>query len=204
MRFEINHHYQRGFTLLELMTALTVAALILAMGVPSFGEFRRNGRMTSIGNDFLAMATRARTEAIKRQTSVSVCPSNNANGPCTNGDFTGWLVFADTNANCLFDAGEAVLEGKASIDGAADGTTHSRSNGVCLSFAATGFLQPIAARATATRTLFCDSRGTAAVTGTTQAAARGILITTTGRARVSRDRYSGTESDILTWGVACP
>ena len=57
----------RGFTLMELMIVLTLAGIILALGAPSFGEFRRNNRMAGIANDFLVGVQIARSEAIKRQ-----------------------------------------------------------------------------------------------------------------------------------------
>jgi type IV fimbrial biogenesis protein FimT len=192
---------ERGFTLIELMIALFVASILLAVATPSFRSFRDNNRMTGIGNDFLSAVLHARTEAIKRQVPVSICPATSAAGPCTAGAFTGWIVFSDPNGNCTLDGGEPVFEGKASIDGATDGYTFAKSNGTCLSFAPTGFLQ---ANATATRTLFCDSRGLSAVTGTTLSAGRGLLVTATGRASVTRDRSSGTVNDITTWGLTCP
>ena len=78
----------RGFTIVELMVTLSIAALILAIGAPSFNEFRRNNRLTGTANDFLGAVQTARTEAIKRQLQVSVCPSanpNDASPTCTNG-----------------------------------------------------------------------------------------------------------------------
>jgi hypothetical protein len=79
------------------------------------------------------------------------------------------------------------------------------SNGNCISYAPTGFLQTIAGRVRATRLLFCDNRNLAAQSGTTDSAARGVMIETTGRARVTRDRSSGLSSDMTTWsGVTCP
>ena len=73
------------------------------------------------------------------------------------------------------------------------------SNGVCASFAPNGFLQTIAGRDTASRTLFCDSRGNTQQGGTTLSAARGLEVSRTGRARVNR------EIAVLDgWTVDCP
>ena len=96
-----------GFTLMELMVTLALAAVILSIGAPSFGEFRRNNRLTSVGNEFLGAVQTARTEAIKRQTPVAVCPSadpTDAGATCTSGAFNGWIVFVDSNSNGDRDA----------------------------------------------------------------------------------------------------
>jgi type IV fimbrial biogenesis protein FimT len=191
----------RGFTLMELLFSLVIASILLAVATPSFRSFRDNNRMTGIGNDFLSAATHARTEAIKTQVPVSVCPASSATGPCTAGSFTGWIVFSDPNGNCARDAGETVFEGKDSIDGASDGSTFARANGTCLSFSPTGFLQT---NTTATRVIFCDKRGLSSVPGTTLSAARGLLVTATGRASVTRDRTSSSINNITTWGLSCP
>ena len=55
---------ESGFTLMELMITLALAAVILSIGAPSFTEFRRNNRLTSVGNDFLGAVQTARSEAI--------------------------------------------------------------------------------------------------------------------------------------------
>ena len=55
-----------GFSVIELMIALLIAAIVLAMGAPSFTEFRKNNRLTGNANDFLGAVQTARTEAIKR------------------------------------------------------------------------------------------------------------------------------------------
>src|SRR5262245_47582960 len=64
-----------GFTLFELLLVLVIVAIILGLGSPSFTDFRRNSRLTSAANDLLIANQLARTEAIKRQTTVSICPS---------------------------------------------------------------------------------------------------------------------------------
>ena len=60
---------------MELMVTLVVAAVILGMGVPSFREYQRNNRLTVSANDMLSLAIASRNEAIRRQSTVSLCPS---------------------------------------------------------------------------------------------------------------------------------
>lgn len=194
----------RGFTLIELMVVLAVAAVVLSLGVPGFTDFRRNSRMTAVANDFLGSIQSARSEAIKRQVPVAVCPSENPDAEdaeCSDGTFVGWIVFVDGDNDCLRDVGDpeqAVVRTGARIDRDASPLTPV-SNGVCVSFGANGFLQTIAGRASASRTLFCDARGNTAQAGTALSAARGLEVLRTGRARITRD------IDALdTWPVACP
>lgn len=201
-----------GFTLPELMVVLALAAVILALGAPSFNEFRRNNRLTAVANDFLGAIQVARTEAIKRQVPAAVCPSDNPDASlatCTAGNFRGWIAFVDVDNNCVRDiasgtpAGskEPVLRAGNRIDSDALKPLFEVSKGVCISFGADGFRQnkSVTGKDEATRTVFCDSRGNTNQAGTTQSAARGIEVTQTGRARVTR-----VTSEINDWSMTCP
>ncbi len=184
---------------MELMITLALAAVILSIGAPSFTEFRRNNRLTSVGNDFLGAVQTARSEAIKRQVPVAVCASANpgdAAATCSGGAFTGWIVFADPDNNCDRDAGNPAIEPVLRVGDTIDASLNARSTGSCVSFAATGFSQPVG---TATNTLFCDSRGKANQAGTNLSAARGIDVGLTGRSRVTRE----AEINGAPW-TACP
>jgi type IV fimbrial biogenesis protein FimT len=190
----------RGFTLPELMVVLVLAGLILGIGTPHFNTFRANSRLTGAANDFLTSIQSARTEAVKRGIPVALCPSDTPNdddAECsTFASAEGWIVFADVNNDCLRDPDD---EDEVVVRGEWFGheSVGFDSNGECISFAATGFLQPVAITGVdaARNTIFCDDRGKAAQDGTTLSAARGVLVGQTGRARVTRD---------ITTGVAAP
>ena len=55
-----------GFTLLELMVTITVAAMVLGLGVPSFVDLIRNNRAATNVNELLTAFSIARSESIKR------------------------------------------------------------------------------------------------------------------------------------------
>jgi type IV fimbrial biogenesis protein FimT len=195
---------QRGFNLMELVVTLGLAAVIIGIGAPNFEQFRANNRLTGVANDYLGAILSARTEAMKRQTPVALCPSDNPESPdaeCSDGTFTGWITFVDENNDCLRDEDDdEVLRTQPTIDEA----VLTDSSGVCLSFAANGFRQVIAGRATVTRTVFCDERGNNLITpDSTDSFARGIEVQPTGRAAIVRNRVT-----IAAWsgafGVACP
>jgi type IV fimbrial biogenesis protein FimT len=63
---------QRGFTLVELMIGLAIAAIVLSLGVPNFVDLIRNNRMTSQINELVAALNLARSEAIKRGQSINI------------------------------------------------------------------------------------------------------------------------------------
>ncbi len=200
----------RGFTLMELMVTLAIAAAVIGIGVPSYREFSRNSRMVSVANDILGGVLTARTEAIKRQLTsggISICPSSDpgASVPaCLSSatrNFDGWLVFVDKNNDCDRSSDEEVIRIGSRIDLTNTPTQHvnSYSNGVCFSFSATGF-QNTTSRTAASRVVFCDERGNTKQPGMNLSVARGIEVTNTGRARITRD-----PTELATWTDAkCP
>jgi type IV fimbrial biogenesis protein FimT len=91
----------RGFTLIELMVTLSIAAVLMMIAVPSLETYRRNSELTSATNTLLAAINAARGEAMKRGMSAMVVPAGNGNN--WNG---GWVVFIDSNRTQVFDAAQ--------------------------------------------------------------------------------------------------
>jgi type IV fimbrial biogenesis protein FimT len=99
---------QNGFTLIELMVAIAVLAILLAIGLPSFQGTLRSSRVTGTSNELLTALTLARSEAIRSTRGAGLCAS--ANGTACGGTWNdGWLVWVDTNANGGLDANENVV-----------------------------------------------------------------------------------------------
>lgn len=63
---------QRGFTLIELMMVVMLAAIMVGIAVPSFREFMAAQRVKNTAFDFAAAMLLARSEAVKRNTPVSM------------------------------------------------------------------------------------------------------------------------------------
>jgi type IV fimbrial biogenesis protein FimT len=61
----------QGFTLIELMIALAIAALLLTLGMPSFNEFLRNSEIRSTTESLVNGLRVARAEAIRRNLPVT-------------------------------------------------------------------------------------------------------------------------------------
>jgi len=63
---------ESGFTLVELMVTVSISAILLAVGVPSFASFTLSQRVSAASSDVSSMLTFARSEAIKRNANVVV------------------------------------------------------------------------------------------------------------------------------------
>jgi type IV fimbrial biogenesis protein FimT len=89
-------HRQHGLTLIELLVALSVLVIVLAIGVPTFRDLIDYTRLTTATNSLMASANLARAEAVKRGVPVSVCTS--ADGASCSGstDWSeGWILFTN-------------------------------------------------------------------------------------------------------------
>lgn len=97
---------QTGFTLIELLVTLTIAAILLAIGVPMFNTSIASARASDGANSLLAAFELARSEALRRGVTVSVCRvtavpatacNNAAGGSFVVADWAaGWMIFADS------------------------------------------------------------------------------------------------------------
>ena len=149
---------QRGFTLVELMIAVAILALLLGVALPSFQEALTVHRISSYANDLHASAALARSEAIKRNRTVQLCASSNGTS-CTGSWGQGWIV----NAN---------------------GTIVSRHEGVSTGYSVSGGVTTIEFQGTgtgATSTTLTICR--ADPVGSSE---RVLTITATGRASISK------------------
>lgn len=62
-----------GFTLLELLIAITVAGVALAIAVPSFTSIITSNQLSSTANELVGALNQARIQAIKRNTVTQFC-----------------------------------------------------------------------------------------------------------------------------------
>lgn len=109
---------QRGLTLLELIVTMAVAAILLAIGVPSYRYVTNANRVAGEVNTLLADMQYARAEAIKEGSDVVVCSSNGGTS-CSGAATwqTGWIVFSDTNRDGSWESGEQILRVESALPG---------------------------------------------------------------------------------------
>lgn len=87
---------RNGFTLIELMVTISVAAILLALAAPAFQGLLISNRITAQTNDLVSDLAFARSEAIKRGVRVTVCFANTATTCGAGTNWTqGWIVFVD-------------------------------------------------------------------------------------------------------------
>jgi type IV fimbrial biogenesis protein FimT len=101
---------QSGATLLELIVAMGVAAVLLTLAVPAFSEVMVSSKLTTLANSFLSNLYLARSEAIKRNSRAVLCKSADGLACSDSGGWQqGWILFHDANNNAALDASEAVI-----------------------------------------------------------------------------------------------
>jgi len=95
-----------GFTLIELMVTVAIAAVLLGIAFPSMRSMLQNNRVTSAANSLIGAYSLARSEAIKRggNGGAALCPSADGAGCAVSwAAALGWIVFADANSDGVPD-----------------------------------------------------------------------------------------------------
>jgi type IV fimbrial biogenesis protein FimT len=101
----------KGFTLVELITVLSIIAILATVAMPSFQWFVRINRLAAATNHMVAMLAFTRSEAVRRGVRVTLCKSNSG-VQCTTGEGfeQGWIVFQDHNINATVDENESIIQ----------------------------------------------------------------------------------------------
>jgi type IV fimbrial biogenesis protein FimT len=192
-----------GFTLIEMMVVLAIAGIVLGIGIPKLSVFFQGSRMTTNTNALVAAFQIAKSEAIKRQGSVTVCRSANQTScdlDAANTWEDGFIVFFDPNANRVVDGGtDIILRINAGAEnrlntgtGAGDvtirGDTTLNNEHQYITFTSRGHPKNGAALQSAIYVI-CDSRLIKSVTvnGVPKTAARGVVLSVSGKVRSTRD-----------------
>lgn len=68
----------RGFTMVELMITIVIAAILTAIAIPSFRNIILSNRLTSTANDIVSAINVARMEAIKLNAPVQFCSNSSS------------------------------------------------------------------------------------------------------------------------------
>ncbi len=144
----------QGFTLIEMLTTMSVAAVLLAAAAPGLAGFVRSSRINGAQSELVSALMLARSEAAKRGVDVQMVgadalqPTNFA---------AGWQVGWDKNGDGVIDASAGSEELIRAYPALGKNVVVTASQAApAVRFAATGFLSP------PTRVVFnvCDSGDT--------------------------------------------
>ena len=164
-----------GFSLYELIITIGVVALVMSLGVPSFGRMLANHRLKVEVDALFHAVHLARKESVVRRRAVTLCPSPDGQNCVPGFDWSdGWILFVnlDRDAPATRDAGEPLLQ-RFSVSSHNQVAANRRS----FSFRTT------ALRATNGTLIFCDKAR--------RASPRALVVSYTGRPRVTRENRRG-------------
>jgi type IV fimbrial biogenesis protein FimT len=95
-------HTARGFTMIELMATLALAAVLMAQALPSFAALRERAQVRATVQELVTTFNRARTEAVMRHHQATVCPLPEDRALRCAADTTwehGWMIYFDYDRN---------------------------------------------------------------------------------------------------------
>jgi type IV fimbrial biogenesis protein FimT len=170
---------QQGFTLVEVLTVIAIAGILLGVAAPGLRQAADALRLRAATSQLLSELNHARAEAIRRNARVVVCKSRDLETCAEQGEWDqGWIVFHDVNNNAVRDAGEAVIR---RVQGVAEGLRIVGNGTVADYVSFTGFGGPrLTSGAFQAGTItVCRASGEAAE-------ARQLVINAVGRARIQK------------------
>lgn len=184
----------RGFTLIELMISLSVMALVLTFGVPSFRNTILDNREIAEVNTLVAELNWARSEAAARNVPVTV----RRTGSKWN---EGWQIFADYDRDGTLDNdGDA---NSCELGEDCELRTHNAlPTGIDVQYSRSTYSRITYDPQGATQAyngtfVFCDARGVKS--------ARGLILSTNGRLKPARDEdHDGYVEDSEGNPLTCP
>jgi prepilin-type N-terminal cleavage/methylation domain-containing protein len=194
---------QQGYTMLEVLMVVAIAAILVAVAMPSLQDTISRNARDSIQLDLLTSLALARTQAVTLSVTASVCHSANQTS-CSNSagsDWNdGWLVFSDFDSDGVIDSadGDEILQVHPAANGVVAIELLNSSNNTItdefVQFDNDGFLNNSTGGA---YFKFCDPDNTAANS-------RAIWVTNSGRASQSIDDGDGVHDDLAGADLACP
>jgi len=187
-----------GFTLLELLVVLAIAAVLLGAGVPSFLDDLADRRLDRVQRDLAWDLRRARTESAARNAPLIVCASSTGS-VCTDDWSDGWIIFADAATGMAGerDAQDALLTSRpASTTDSVRIAAQRRGRWSSVSETTNGVRFQGRVRGSTAFFVLCDERGIDR--------ARGILISAAGEVGTQPGLDDGVMLD--AWGAraTCP
>ena len=101
----------RGLTLIELMIAVAIGAILVTLAAPSFQQALGKNRLSSAASELTSAMQLARAEAIRNNRRVTLSRTEDGSA-CSAGSSTwpGWIVFVDSNSDGVRNSNEPVVK----------------------------------------------------------------------------------------------
>ncbi|MBP8307960.1 MAG: GspH/FimT family pseudopilin [Burkholderiaceae bacterium] len=91
-------HCDAGVTLIELLIALSLLALLVMVGLPAMGSMLERSRVATAATSMAVSLANVRSRAVQTGRPHTLCPSTRGLDCDPGADWsTGWIVFADRN-----------------------------------------------------------------------------------------------------------
>jgi len=120
-------NYTAGFTLVELLISLALMSIIAMVAVSSSGRLLENSRRHASVSEMVTLFNLARNSAIFEQSTVTMCPLDEANTCTHNWNTRPITVFRDPDSNRALAAESDIIRvGQVSKGGKWDANTSSR------------------------------------------------------------------------------
>ena len=107
----------RGFTIIELMTTLGIAAIAITITVPNLQSLIMNSKQTGSINEMVSGMHLARNAAITTNSRVTMCASSNGSSCQSVGWDKGWIAFVDLDSDGAVDDNETILRAGMEAEG---------------------------------------------------------------------------------------
>lgn len=100
----------RGFTLMELLIAVALLAILVTGVIPGFAALLERERITGAEHQFIAALNHTKQLAITHNRDATLCPSADGTRCLPRGRWhEGWIAFLDLDEDRERDAGEPIL-----------------------------------------------------------------------------------------------
>lgn len=176
----------RGFTLIELMVTVSLAAVLMLLAVPSMQEMLATQRVRGAASEMLITAQETRSAALKYNRRAVARPVD-----ASAGWKGGWNIYIDNNANATFESGTdtLVISHEALTGDAVIAKLSGGNSNDFFAYQGTGFLDPA---------ISGSANATWEISSPNTSRRRCVVIERSGRARIHEPSYGYTCSGVAS------
>jgi len=95
----------KGYTLVEMMMTMVIAAVLLGVGIPGLQTFIKNNRILATTNNLMTALKTARSEAMTQRLNVVVCSTDDF----VNCGGASYMAFTDADSNGAINGTDTIV-----------------------------------------------------------------------------------------------